>query len=241
MKFSTMACLFGSALVLAGAGVSAVACSSSSGGGGTITPQKDGSSPGDSSQPTPETGSQDTNVPPTDSPAGDAGSDACGDTPTLHPGTVGGGIYCPFGPDSGTLYCGAADGGEAADPICCISGQVGSSYPPSICGASVSGCGFQADAGNTTVQCEDPATDCPAANVCCGKAESNKTPTPYMTCGYDKLSDWESTTCVPAATGCAAGDFQLCTSNAECTAPATCTPFKSKGLDLGWCTGGGDQ
>jgi hypothetical protein len=157
--------------------------------------------------------------------------------PCASPNTPDGGIHCPFGGASSetTLYCGSGD--AAADKFCCISGEVGTTYPPSVCAAT---CSFTATSGNTTVQCEDPATDCPTGNICCGGAE--KTIELDTACSHYKLSDWvyakceTTSTCAAAAAAPATGaEFQVCAKQSECPAGRTCTPFKSKGIDLGFC------
>ena len=231
MKFSKLACLVG-CFVAGAVGFGAAACSSSSSGGG---------SGGDSGTAASDTGTGTTTDTGTGSGGdtgtttggGDAGADAACETKSLHPGEADGDIYCPFAvaADGGeaTLYCGA---GGTATKLCCVSGEVGSSYPPSVCGAT---CAFEADAGNTTIQCEDPATDCPSGNVCCGAATGGKLPLPYETCAYDKLSDWSYTKCEQGTACTGTGEFQLCTATAECPSGKTCTVFTAKGLDLGFC------
>src|SRR5215472_6615439 len=126
MKFSTLALLLGSALVVAAGGVGAAACSS----GGSGTPAgTDSGTGGDTSQNHNDTGTppNDTGAPPTDTgtpPPTDGGVD-CGSFPTLHPGMAGM-LYCPFGPGGMAITC--TTGQE-----CCISGQVNMMYPPSTC------------------------------------------------------------------------------------------------------------
>ena len=229
MKLSNVAFVLGGLVSMAAAVVGSGACSSSSSSGS----QPDSGTATDSS-----VGGGDTAMPSADADV-DAG---CGDNPALHPNTPGGGVYCPFGAaaDGGdlTLYCGA-DGGAAN--VCCIGGEnANSTYPPSICSAGT--CTFTATSGNTQVQCEDPATDCPAGNVCCGSASKSHTIEQKTGCTYDDLSDWVYTKCEKgtacAATSTAPGtgpEFQLCTSNAECGGGKTCTPFKAKGIDMGYC------
>jgi hypothetical protein len=222
MKLTKIALMLGSGVAVIAAGILSGACSSSSGGSGTTTQDSGMTMTEDSSM-----------------AAEDAGTDACGNSPSLHPTSLeaGGGVYCPFGGPASetTLYCGAGD--AAADKFCCISGEVGTTYPPSVCQAS---CSFTATSGNTTIQCEDPATDCPTGNICCGGAE--KTIALDTSCSYYKLSDWVYTkceataACAGTATAPATGaEFQLCTGPTECPAGKTCTPFKSKGVDLGFC------
>jgi hypothetical protein len=220
---SRVAFVLGSLVSVAAVASFASACSSKSSGGGTTPPVDSGTMQSD------------------DSGIADAGADSCGSSPSIHAGEADGGIYCPFGPENEagteqtTLYCGS--GGSPAK-LCCIGGELASgSYPPSNCAAS---CSFQATSGNTTIQCEDPNTDCPSGNICCGGAE--KTIEQVEGCGYYKLSDWVYTkcesakTCAASATAPATGaEFQVCASQAECPSGKTCTPFKAKGIDLGFC------
>ena len=232
MRVSKLACLVGS--FLAGvAGFSAAACSSSS----TPTPTVDSGSPaGDTGSSATDTGSSTTDTGSAPPPSDGGTESSCGNTPSLHPSTAGEGLYCPFGaaPDGGslTLYCGA-DGG--ADNLCCVSGEVGSSYPPSFCAKG--SCTFTATTGITQIACEDPATDCPSGNVCCGAATGGKVISLDPGCTYDKLSDWAYTRCATSCGTNEAGavEFELCATNAECSGGKTCTPFKAKGLDLGYC------
>jgi hypothetical protein len=175
-------------------------------------------------------------------PTDGGGSAECGSkAPSLHPTKDGGGLYCPFAAetDAGdTIYCGAGSDSGAA---CCVSGEVGDAYPPSVCAAPGSStCSFTATSGNTQIQCEDPATDCTGGQVCCaygGKLEQAENETTKVLCSWDKYADWAGTTC---ATSCAAVDgggtvLQLCTSDGECTSPKTCVAFTAKGIDLGYC------
>ncbi len=155
---------------------------------------------------------------------GDAGS--CGSTPTLHPGS-GTNLFCPFGPDAGApLEC------TSGQQYCCISGKVGGSYPPSDCEAiSPSGCTAVKNgvAGSTQIACEDPATDCPSGQVCCGSPNAIAL---ASGCTYDKLVGFTYSKC---AASCAVSEFQICEATSQCGSGKTCTPFKAKGLQLGYC------
>ncbi len=247
MKLSRMAFVLVSVASVTAAGVAAVACSSST---TPVTPPPNNTDSGmmaamdssmtamDSTMTATDTGMMmmtgDTSMPATDA--------GCGNSPSLHPGAAGAGIYCPFGvgPDGGdlTLNCGA-DGGTAN--LCCVGGEDDSgTFPPSVCSAG--SCTFTATSGNTQIQCEDPATDCPAGNVCCGAASKMHVVGPKAGCSYDSLTDWVYTKCemgtACAATATAPGtgaEFQVCGAQGECPAGKTCTPFKAKGIDLGAC------
>lgn len=228
MKFSTMALVLSSAVVIAGAGVSAVACSSSSTTGNPVAqndasksdtsmPGTDSSPPVMDAGPTPDTG--------TGGDTGPGGPD-CGSIPTLHPGD-GVKLFCPFGPDGGAIDC------VAKTQFCCISGKVGGAYPPSSCEPIANGACAAVEAGvagSTEIECEDPGTDCPAGNMCCGTPNSIA---PVAGCGYGKLAGWQYTKC---ATSCTGTEFQLCASDAECgDAGKKCASFKAKGIQLGYC------
>jgi hypothetical protein len=203
----------------------------------TGTPGLDtGAPPADSGSPTDSGALADGGTADSDSADGgsnaEAGQDSataagdCGTTPTLHPGS-GTSLYCPFGPGGTAIEC------VSGSQYCCISGKVGGAYPPSDCETiSAAGCtvGLTADSGSAQIQCEDPATDCPAGNVCCA-APATVVIAPG--CSYERLYDLQYTTCEQGAT-CKAGEIQVCATAAECPAGKTCTPFKAT-LDLGYC------
>ncbi len=216
MKKSHLAWLLGGAL-LVGSGGLMIACSSSdntgnpSTGGGTDsgTGGHDGSTSGSDSG----TGGQDSGG------SSDAGTGSeCGTTPALHPSDAGS-IYCPFGPDGGAITC--------QNEACCISGKVGSAFPPSTC-AMAGQCNFQADAGNTEIDCEQSA-DCPSGQVCCGGGPA---PQQVQGCGYYQEKGMQYAKC---AASCQAAEWQICSSNADCTGGKTCTPTKIKGAGIGFC------
>src|SRR5580700_11588449 len=164
MNHSRVALLLGCLVSVTAAAVGSGACSSSC-TPVAPPPATDSGTPTDGSS-----GGMDSTMPEGDSESADAG---CGNTPSLHASTPGSGVYCPFGvsADGGdlTLNCGA-DG--STDNLCCVGGaNANGSFPPSVCSAG--SCTFTATSGNTQIQCEDPATDCPAGNVCCGAASKS--------------------------------------------------------------------
>jgi hypothetical protein len=237
MKLKITWFLGGCAIAVLG-GFNAAACSSSS--SNPVTQMDSGMKP--------DTGGADVKTsmdtgPGTDGTSGETGpSDAgCGvKAPTLHSGTMGD-LYCPFGPDGSTLGCGSAkDSGGA----CCISGEVGDAYPPSVCAATgTDTCSFTATTGNTTITCEDPATDCPSGMSCCaygGHLKPDTNDTTGAVCSFDKYTDWAGTACASSCTGFDAGAsagtvLELCSSSSECGSGKTCVAFKAKGIDLGYC------
>jgi hypothetical protein len=155
----------------------------------------------------------------------DAGVD-CGSVPTLHPTDGGAGsLFCPFGPDGGApLHC------DSPTEECCIGGSLDAGgFASSVCQAMDTAC----TNGNSPprVECESP-NNCGAGDVCCLVG----TPTQDLAC-----SDWygvgvTGTNC-EHGTSCAAGEFQVCETLSDCTAPGAtmCTPMKTKGVQIGFC------
>ena len=175
-----------------------------------------------------DSGSSDTGSAVESGIADSGGAGDCGSFPTLHPGN-GTTLFCPFGPDAGApIDC------VVKQQLCCISGKVGSTFPPSDCEPISQGTCAAVEAGiagSTQIECEDPATDCPSGSTCCGAPNSIQ---PVVGCGYDKLVGFQYTRCESGGT-CAAGEFQLCESLQECPSGQTCTVFKAKGMQLGFC------
>lgn len=215
MKIRTLALVLGSALVVTGGGVAATACSSSnsgtpsgtdSGGGKDGTANSDGGGTGD------------------DGGIGDDGGTAvdCGKSPGLHP------------EDAGTIFCGFADAGKlecTTGNQCCLGGKLGQGFAPEQCVQFGSACTNGAD-GGLPVQCGQPS-DCTAngqANsVCCLRGNA---PAQVAGCGYYKASGGQGTFCEQS---CQTGETQLCESNGDCPSGKTCTPFKWKVLQFGFC------
>ena len=224
MKISTMALFFGGALVLSSAGVGLAACSSDS-GTGTPTGGNDSGGNADSTSHTDGAMQGDTGMTGDTGMMGDGGTGAeCGTTPSLHPSDGGpGSVYCPFGPDGGSIHC-----DPGANQICCINPKVNGAFPPSTCSTT---CPYADAGGATNLECEDKIT-CTANNkgaVCCG---SGPMPALDTACGYYSEKGLKGGAC--AAT-CAANEFELCATSAECSGGKTCTPFKAKGMQLGYC------
>lgn len=179
----------------------------------------------------------------------DAGRDSsCDKQPSLHPAGSGG-PYCPF-------IDGGGEGANcAAGQLCCIdeasglengSCQTVSACPaqtafffqcsgPSNCnlasGATGDGGADGGDAGDASVE------DAGAPMVCCG---FGPTPTVTPSCpAYDLESDLSATACATACSGIGDGGSNaliICdTATGECPGGMTCTPFRARGSDLGFC------
>jgi hypothetical protein len=91
------------------------------------------------------------------------------------------------------------------------------------------------------IECNQ-VSDCVAngnanATACC--LQGAKAPTPVAGCGYDKSTNGNAIVCEGtaggAATPCAAGEVQICSSQADCPSGTTCTPGKWKLYQIGFC------
>jgi hypothetical protein len=228
MKIKTLALVLGAAVSVAAGGMAATACSSSSdsgspGGGNDAGGTKDVTTSGDSGNPMGDDGGNpmgdDGGTPPDD-----AGPD-CAKAPTLHAG------------DGGTIYCGHTDAGSTYCPTgqqCCVGGKVGTSFEPEQCSPFGQACPNPVD-GGLPVQCEQPA-NCQANNagsVCCARSLLNGGPQ-ATSCGWDKASGGTGLFCEQGP-ACAAGETTICESDMDCPTGMTCTPFKWKILQFGYC------
>ena len=230
MKISTMSWILGGALVLTTTGVSMVACSSSStpaGGGGGGGTSDDGGG-GDA------TGGGGGGGGGTDGGGGGGGgSDSgstldCGSTPMLHPSDGGvGSIFCGYDSNNMKVNC------NSPTQQCCLGGKNGTTFEPDICVALGAGCtnGGPKDAG-LAIPCEVTADCAGTGMICCGIGGS---PTPYLTCPYDKEQGFLGSVCTQGTT-CGGGQFQLCGADSECPTGQTCHAAKVKILQLGWCS-----
>jgi len=162
--------------------------------------------------------------------ATDAG---CGSTPTLHPGTAGT-IFCGYGADGGAFSCPTGD-------ECCLGGALAAGkYAPETCAGRGSACtnGGDPDAGGSLavpIACMQVA-DCKAngmanAVACC--IQNATTPVDPAGCTYPRSSLGSAVTC--ESSPCAAGEVQICASQADCPAGKTCTPGKWKIYQVGFC------
>jgi len=224
MKISTLGLFLGGALLVSGAGIAVTACSSDSGTGNPTT-NPDSSTGNDGSSHNDGQAQQDTGMMGDDG-GSDTGTGAeCGTTPTVHPSDGGpGAIYCPFGPDGGAIHC------NPASETCCINPKVNGTFPPSTCSAT---CPYSDAGGATDLHCQD-SISCSAngkGNICCG---SGPLPTLDTACGYYNEKGLKAGNCEQGPS-CAAGEFQLCGGQNDCPTGKTCTAFKAKGMQLGFC------
>jgi hypothetical protein len=138
----------------------------------------------------------------------------CKPPSTLHPPQMGKpSIYCPFS---------GMNGGKA---IYCMQGMQHCCEPSqgtAMCDPIATAC----PAGNTDWQCEDP-TDCANGQHCCGSGTVVIAPPGCQNFG----SKFTGTHC---AASCAANEITMCTSDGECGGK-TCTPFETKGNQVGAC------
>jgi hypothetical protein len=230
MNIRTVALVLSGAMFTAGI-TAATACSGSSSGGAQNTDagQKDGT--GSSSGGSSGSSSGSSSGGSSGSSSGtmdDAGSDACKTPPTLHPDD-GGTIYCPFGPDGSAIYC------SATTTVCCIGGGTSGNYQVSKCQDKAMECDNpSADAAGPArrVECED-SLNCGTSGICCAKGGVPSD----MGCGYPlEKPSFSQTTCVTDGGACALGDFQLCSSQAECPMGKTCTAARTSiGVQIGFC------
>jgi hypothetical protein len=149
------------------------------------------------------------------------GTDAmCSAVSTLHPPKGQPSIYCPFsGADGGPNVSCTANSQHCCEPTAGTGG----------CVASGTACGM----GDTDWQCEDPVADCTDPNkpVCCAAGATLNISADPM-CGNFATS-LHGASCV--ATGACSGGIELCTNNNECSNGQMCTPFRSKGNQVGGC------
>ena len=223
MEIGKLALVLGAAFTVGVCGVSAAACSSSSGNTGS------GSSSGGSS------GS---------SSGGDSGV-VCKSNPTLHTAT-GGSIYCGYAGDAGaTLTC-------PLGQECCIGGSLGGGlYADDTCQTWGSTCDNPAPDASMSpglqVECEQTA-DCTVNSsagdggtgeggagsmVCCLVGTS---PAQVAGCPIEdqKAVGGNGTVCEQAS-ACMTGEVQVCLQTSDCPSGQTCTPFRWKIIEMGYC------
>jgi hypothetical protein len=171
----------------------------------------------------------------TGSPQDSGAAPDCGSTPMLHPDPAGT-IFCGYGADGGKVDC--LTGTE-----CCLGGDLGGgTFAPEECGSRGGTCpnSGQPDAGGSLaipIACMQIA-DCTANGVTSAVACCLQGATSTATCSYPKS---EYGTAVVCETGnsspgtCAAGETQICSSQADCPTGTTCTPGKWKLFQVGFC------
>jgi hypothetical protein len=168
---------------------------------------------------------------------GGPGSGAdCGNIPTLHPNAPGD-IFC-LGMGTNGLTC--STGTE-----CCSNAD----YTENTCiswNDHSTGCPSPA----IGIACNQ-VSDCYAANgspfppwtlACCLQGASMA---PVAGCGYPRAKDGTAVVCewnpganapgYPGAVACAAGEIQICQSQADCPVGKTCTPGEWGSFQVGFC------
>jgi hypothetical protein len=170
---------------------------------------------------------------------GDDGGSAvdCGASPTLHVDEAGS-IYCGFD-GVADLYC--PTGQE-----CCLGGALGGgAFAAQECAALGATCpnAGVADAGAPAIPiaCGQIA-DCQTNGVlnavaCCLQGATAPS---TASCTYPKATLGTAVVCESSDAGtgaqaCAAGEVQLCSSQADCPNGRTCTPGKWKIFQVGFC------
>ncbi|MGH7294782.1 MAG: hypothetical protein ACRELB_07615, partial [Polyangiaceae bacterium] len=154
--------------------------------------------------------------------------------------------------EAGAIYCGFSDAGSLNCPTgqeCCLGGQISGTFAAEQCATYGTACtnGGSPDAGTGNSAAIDIAcnqiSDCTAngnsgATACC--LQGAKAPAPVTGCGYDKSTGGNAIVCEGSsgggtATPCAAGEIQICSSQADCPTGTTCTPGKWKIYQIGFC------
>lgn len=137
----------------------------------------------------------------------------CGKPGALHPDT----IYCPFS---------ATDGGKNADCTPgtqhCCEGLTSSDV--SVCDPLATTC----PSGWTDWVCQQDS-DCGAGKQCCATATFVKN---SMQQCANYATGFHATQC---ETTCAAGEIHMCTATTQCAQGKVCTPFSTKGAQVGGC------
>jgi hypothetical protein len=181
-----------------------------------------------------------------DGGGGDAGGEAateggvdasvdvnCGSTPTLHQDEAGT-IFCTYDFDSGVdLVC-------PTGQQCCLGGAIdfdAGIFAPQQCSAFGGTCANPPGGGAIPIECAQNA-DCTAngqaGDVCCLQGAIG--PAVVAGCGYYKATYGSAVVCEsPSAGRCAAGEVQICSTQADCPIGTTCTPMKWKLFQLGFC------
>jgi hypothetical protein len=128
------------------------------------------------------------------------------------------GPYCPFQASGAPTDC-------ASRQHCCEPTHGGSTCSATACTfAGVADAG----AGGSDFEC-DSKMECPSGQVCCLLGEVK--PTTASGCTELVGVGVRGTAC---RTSCAASEPAVCAQQADCS-QGTCTPFATKGKDLGFC------
>jgi hypothetical protein len=133
--------------------------------------------------------------------------------PNLDAGTAQ--IFCPFSGTGGgkDVYC------NYGTEHCC---------EPSTGTAACSPIATACPAGDTDWQCQSPG-DCSGGEQCCGTGTLNVNANPSCA---NFATGFHGTHC--AAT-CQATEIVMCVKDSQCANGMTCTPFSTKGAQVGGC------
>jgi hypothetical protein len=173
-----------------------------------------------------------------------SGGPDCGQTPSLHANPPGD-IYCGYDTDGGALECISDDAGNGG--FCCLGGSLGiGTYAPEICADNAAGCMIATEGTNPIpIQCNQisdcPGNGAPGSTACCLIGATPPAMPPG--CSFLKSTHGTAIQCegssgdagAAAATSCAPGEVNICSSDADCPTGMTCQPGKWKIYQLGFC------
>ncbi len=140
----------------------------------------------------------------------------CKTEPMLHvTGTRG--LFCPFSKGADGKFESCAVGKQA----CCVSARRGGT--PSKCAELGATC----ETTHFALGCAD-SPSCGASEVCCATG-----PTPAVAaCTYPESRHLAGSSCMKT---CAAGQYQLCSSDADCGSTGKCSAYRVSGMQFGYC------
>ena len=145
--------------------------------------------------------------------SGGTGGGKCSSPGTLHSNT----IYCPFSATGSAKNVYGTPGSQH-----CCEGLTNADL--SVCQPSSTAC----TSGWTDWVCQKDS-DCGSGQQCCAAAtfvqNTNTSCANYAT-------GFHATKC---ETTCASGEIHMCTANSDCASGKTCTPFSTKGAQVGAC------
>ncbi len=140
----------------------------------------------------------------------------CKTEPMLHV-TGARGLFCPFSKGADGKFESCAVGKQA----CCVSARRGGT--PSKC----TDLGAACETAHFALGCAD-SPSCGASEVCCATG-----PTPAVAaCTYPESRHLAGSSCMKT---CAAGQYQLCSSDADCGSTGKCSAYRVSGMQFGYC------